>query len=609
MKKWQSHPFFRFMSSLKLAVISILTLASVLAVATVTESLYGMRGAHVLVYGQPWFFGILILLGLNVFSAALSRWPWKRHQVGFVITHSGILLLLVGSWITMQYGVDGNLPVVEGFDDAEVILNDLQITVGDAEAGRSQSFPIPETALKAEGKLADVVLPAGHRLIVEQFFPRAKVQRVVRKSESGMGTPAVHVEIFNERFSLDEWILAQEPDSAKEINLGPAILSLQKLWSADQERAFSQGKLESVTPKKSRKGTILVQYEGKEFRVDIDEGMQRWVPVGMSGMKIFIERYLPYAVVEKNQLVNRGKDPVNPTVQLLLRGSDGKEEKHTLFANFPDFATLHKKAKPGEQTELGAKLRMLASAPPGGPGGVTGKLSFGQSANNQSLRYRILGTGSRFLSEGVVEVGKTLPTGWMDLQFRVIEWIPSAVQYEQPIYSERLPQGENLPAAVQIAHTVDGVPSTAADRVWLVEGATTPVSIGDKILEVGFQRDRLKLPFRIHLKKFTMGTDPGTNKAASYESDVVVQDPMNPDAPTAHISMNEPLQYGGYTFYQASYQMREGQPPLSVFSVNRDPGRWVKYGGSIVMVLGILLMFYLNPHYWNILFGLGRKTP
>ena len=65
--------------------------------------------------------------------------------------------------------------------------------------------------------------------------------------------------------------------------------------------------------------------------------------------------------------------------------------------------------------------------------------------------------------------------------------------------------------------------------------------------------------------------------------------------------MNKPLEYGGYTFYQASYQVEEGAPPISVLSVNYDPGRWLKYVGSMLLVLGIVIMFYMNPHYWSIL--------
>jgi cytochrome c biogenesis protein ResB len=109
------------------------------------------------------------------------------------------------------------------------------------------------------------------------------------------------------------------------------------------------------------------------------------------------------------------------------------------------------------------------------------------------------------------------------------------------------------------------------------------------------------------LQKFTIGTDPGTTKAASYASDVRLKlGPNEISKDTYHISMNEPLKHGGYTFYQASYQMEQGKPPVSVFSVNYDPGRSVKYLGSLLIVIGVMLMFYLNPQYWNILFG--RKS-
>ena len=105
----------------------------------------------------------------------------------------------------------------------------------------------------------------------------------------------------------------------------------------------------------------------------------------------------------------------------------------------------------------------------------------------------------------------------------------------------------------------------------------------------------------IFLEKFHIATNPGTNKAASFESKVKVKDPRNGIEKSALIRMNEPLKYGGYTFYQSSYQLRGGAPAISIFSVNWDPGRWIKYAGSLIMCIGIILTFYMNPHYWHIL--------
>ena len=83
----------------------------------------------------------------------------------------------------------------------------------------------------------------------------------------------------------------------------------------------------------------------------------------------------------------------------------------------------------------------------------------------------------------------------------------------------------------------------------------------------------------------------------AYESEVQVGEvqvgePMA--AATAIISMNEPYKHAGYTIYQASFQEDEvtREPTASVFSINRDPGRWVKYLGSLILTLGIVSLFY-----------------
>jgi len=57
--------------------------------------------------------------------------------------------------------------------------------------------------------------------------------------------------------------------------------------------------------------------------------------------------------------------------------------------------------------------------------------------------------------------------------------------------------------------------------------------------------------------------------------------------------MNEPLKFGGYTFYQASYNQdeRTGEPTATVLSVNYDPGRWIKYLGSLILSVGIIWLF------------------
>jgi len=350
---------------------------------------------------------------------------------------------------------------------------------------------------------------------------------------------------------------------------------------------------------------------GKDYRVDIDAARRGWqtIPGGMYRVKV--DKYLPYAVVENNELVNRSDEAVNPAVQLHVADANGVQEKHTLFANFPDFATRHKTEAPQEPFPI--RLTMVSTVGDESQNRMAkarGELRFAQSPDDKTLLYQVRGSSGQVNTQGQVKVGEEVATGWMDLRFKVTEWYPAAVDREVPRYVESIQGGgmENFLTAVKVHLESPRKPAaTGDDSSWLIEGSTKGYSVGDKKLMVRYGKERLTLPFRIFLQKFTIGNDPGTNKAATYQSDVIVRDPANGVEKKALISMNEPLKYGGYTFYQASYQLQDNGPPICVFSVNYDPGRILKYLGSIVMVLGTILMFYMNPHYWNKVLGKERE--
>ncbi len=100
-------------ASLKLAVVLIFSMAFALGYATFVEAAYGTPVVQYFVYQTWWFNGLNILLAINIFCAAAIRYPWQRHQTGFVITHIGLLVLLSGAAIGRQYGIDAQIPVFE----------------------------------------------------------------------------------------------------------------------------------------------------------------------------------------------------------------------------------------------------------------------------------------------------------------------------------------------------------------------------------------------------------------------------------------------------------------------------------------------------------------
>lgn len=53
--------------------------------------------------------------------------------------------------------------------------------------------------------------------------------------------------------------------------------------------------------------------------------------------------------------------------------------------------------------------------------------------------------------------------------------------------------------------------------------------------------------------------------------------------------MNHPASYGGYNFFQSSYQM-DGGRTASFLSVSRDPGQPVVYLGYISTIVGMIVV-------------------
>lgn len=114
------------------------------------------------------------------------------------------------------------------------------------------------------------------------------------------------------------------------------------------------------------------------------------------------------------------------------------------------------------------------------------------------------------------------------------------------------------------------------------EGSTYRFSIG---------RARTDLPFDIELQDFTRDLHPGTDMARAFRSDVIVHD-SGVHWP-AVISMNEPLRYKGYTFYQSSFSLRpDGE--YSILSVVRNKGRVLPYAASAIIFAGLLLQVLIR---------------
>ena len=93
------------------------------------------------------------------------------------------------------------------------------------------------------------------------------------------------------------------------------------------------------------------------------------------------------------------------------------------------------------------------------------------------------------------------------------------------------------------------------------------------------------LPFEVQLDEFRVERDPGTNRAAAYESDITKIE--GTDKEEVLIEMNEPMRREGWTLFQSNWGPQDEVDPAeyySVFEVVRNPAdHWPLYSLLIAM--------------------------
>jgi hypothetical protein len=139
--------------------------------------------------------------------------------------------------------------------------------------------------------------------------------------------------------------------------------------------------------------------------------------------------------------------------------------------------------------------------------------------------------------------------------------------------------------------------------------APQTIEIAGKKFTFTLRPARVRYPFSLTLLKATHTVYPGTDIPKDFRSRVLLNNPQTGEKREVEISMNHPLRYGGYTYYQ--YQMDAGQAaqmagrtPTSVLQVVRNPSWLTPYIGCAMVGLGLVVQFL----YHLVGFVSKRKT-
>lgn len=447
------------LASLKLAVFIIIALAVVTSVGTFIEAKYDAYAAKKMVYDTWFMYTIMGLLVVNLTAVMLDRWPWKRRHAAFVLAHIGIIVMLAGSFLTMQWGLDGTMRVGIGESNNLVQTPETDIVVYTSFDGDRYSktleqevdfFRNPPTQSKP------FVIPAfeGEIRIVD-YEKYVLPSRKIVADESGKGGAGLRFQLQNANVNVIEWLVQRKANSVATHNFGPAEIHLGE--APDKGRGVNEV---YITPRKSGE--------------------------------------LSYVVFQKD--------------------------------------------------------------------------------NDKPIK------------KGVVKEGDVFDPGFkMSLNFRVLRYLPSALE-EWDIQPAPRPTPMTT-SAVKIIFN--------GKEHWVLLNDMVKLFTENSVYLLTYGNRRTDIGFKLNLKNFAVTRYQGTMRAMAYESIVEV-----PELGEQVISMNEPLKYKGLTIYQASFQEEQGKPVASIFSVNHDPGRFLKYLGSLIMSLGIVFLMWFK----HLDFKIARKA-
>lgn len=323
---------------------------------------------------------------------------------------------------------------------------------------------------------------------------------------------------------------------------------------------------------------IYTSLDGQKYRSIFQEKVDFFyrnfkknpLKVKLKDSDIEVIEYINFGLPQQ-KIVETSEPTESPAVQFLIEGSRANQTSW-LFKD---------KSKMVDNFRLGPASFSLASE---NYKRVDGNELIFKIQNNQ-LHYEIYKQGQETPhTKGVWSRGDVIPTGWMDFKVRVLNFYPQA--QEQITFIPQVYPSPQVTQALKLKYM---------GKTYEV-GHNRPLKIfeKDRVHVISFGSLRYDIGFDMEVVDFKVGKYQGTQRAMTYESKVQVEGEKEPIV----ISMNEPMKKSGLTFYQSSFQEDDlGNPTHSIFSVNKDPGRFLKYFGSLLIFLGIFMLFYFKDIY------------
>ncbi|MGF1657588.1 MAG: hypothetical protein ACFCU3_11505 [Verrucomicrobiales bacterium] len=570
------------LGSLRFAIFILLFIAAACAAATFIESSQNAAAAQHFVYKAPWFTLSLGVLMLNLFSVTLTRWPWLPKHYGFVITHYGIIILLIGAILGEKLGFEGSVTLNKDQPTNRLVSRDrvLQITTLD------RSFLVPfnmEVLQPSEQRPRTVRIPqSDHQLYINGFSEQLRQEP--RLVEQPAGRPGVLLELSSPRLNDSRRLVLGAGEELTHDFGGMAKISLVDLdqfQSQEQEHSFwsethmifaaaPENAIVHVIegPGSAYKALLHVQPDMRRLEIRTPDGSSRTYALedvlekrfNFGDVDIEVLEYFSTLDVVDGRPINIDEEDRNPALLLRLQGSG------------PATAS----------TMLGLTV---ATPRPG----------------SSSVPFQLL-RGSEVVAQGELQQGQPIQTGWADWEVQLLQATASGEVASDWVEAVDGHHAET-PLEVGLRMAVQSPSGEMGPLTWTIGGQSNLIGLDNTVVRVAMGFRMEPLDFHVTLRDFQVPRMEGSDRPADWISRLEFRGAEESDPVVTTVRMNHPGSYpaglwgqiSGQTFKFSQAEWNPDNLDETTLQVLFDPGWLFKWIGSVMICLGIGVMFVVTP--------------
>ncbi|MBI2933600.1 MAG: cytochrome c biogenesis protein ResB [Planctomycetes bacterium] len=545
----------RPLGSLRLTLAVLVSLAVILIAATWLSgydiTLGSLRRD---LYGSWWFNVLLAVLMVNLVACTVIRKPWRFWQWGFLLTHTGVLTLMVGAGVSFNWKIYGDMAISEGGHASEFEIEGEREVIVHTARGEDR-FPVDVNPYRRSSSGRVWRAKDGRIVRLLEYIPNVSQETAYETVPDGR-FDVLHVRTYFQGKLFQNLYLP----------LGESVRnSLLSFFYVPE------GLLETVGGTSGEQGTLVLTIDGERRELDVKENLDR--PVRIGRRDVTIRRfYGAFMFGDAGAGENPEERDTNPTVMFEVRPEGGEPATYYAFALHPEMSPIRKGGAMhgGGAPDFEATLRYAARQ-------SVVYFALGSSG----VRYRVTTPGGTQTS-GSIAPGERIrhPGMAMPLEFEVVRHLHEA----EPALVEEAPR-KGAPAQPAVRVKMTGAP------LWLRLGQAVQIDEDTTLQFV--PRTYTGLSFAVQLVRFINPPYEGTGRASKFESELRIHDATVGKTIDGKTGVNYPFSYRGWSFYQSTFNDKV-TPVMSILQVAYDPGKRILYLGCIMTAFGALFMMLLK---------------